>query len=779
MDMPWFLRFLRFLYHRLAPAEGGLSLVALSAAVAALAGAVTQARWTPNAPRMYGAGLLAAWLGAWLAKKATTAWRIWAAVGLTSGVGLVFCVLTAARAWPPATVLLPNLRWGLAWLAGRETRLVGIPLDLWLGEHLGDWAEMFQKWWLEVSAGHKAPSPEPFAFFLLLAVWAAAAWAGWMTYRRRHALVALTPAGVLLAANVFYSFMGAQWLLLYMAGLALLALNLRQYTLQRDWDQRRIDYSSEIRLEAYLYGAILTLAIVAFMFLMPNIDVHAISRTLWQIVSRPANVAETKVETIFPALDRPRPLPDARVTGLAGGLPRSHLLGGGPELAKRLVMHVRVSGDDASITPTNYHWRSLTYTDYNGRGWENPAPLAIERFQPGEVWRQTPLRQRRPLRQVVAFIQPNPGWLFAAGEPLSVDQPYAAHLRGPDDAIGLELHARDYLAISYLPDISADQLRAAPASAPGDMTPYLTLPATVPARVQQLARQITAETTTSFDQALALETYLRVLPYSLDVPAPPANIDVADFFLFDLQRGYCDYFATAFVVMAHSIGLPARLAIGYAAGSYDAASGQFTVTEADAHSWPEVYFPGVGWIPFEPTPSQPTFTYQAAAPATEISQEVVANELAGLQRRAWLAEVRRWGLPLLSLLALASLSLPLRREWRLRRQAANPWQLAYLRLETWGQRWGVLPAPWFTAGEYAARWQDWLTRQPDSDLLAQQIGDLCRGLEHRAYAPPTSQPSPSAAGEQWRALRGQLWRLRWRRLFSVRLSPRAKKRRDF
>ena len=79
---------------------------------------------------------------------------------------------------------------------------------------------------------------------------------------------------------------------------------------------------------------------------------------------------------------------------------------------------------------------------------------------------------------------------------------------------------------------------------------YLQLPDDLPARVRNLAFEITVNQTNPYDQAAAIETYLRQYPYTLDVPAPPAGRDQADFFLFDLQQGYCDYYATTMVVLA-------------------------------------------------------------------------------------------------------------------------------------------------------------------------------------------------------------------------------------
>ncbi|HJQ13994.1 MAG TPA: transglutaminase-like domain-containing protein, partial [Anaerolineales bacterium] len=131
------------------------------------------------------------------------------------------------------------------------------------------------------------------------------------------------------------------------------------------------------------------------------------------------------------------------------------------------------------------------------------------------------------------------------------------------------------------------------------------LPGSLPERVRQLAGEITKEKSTAYDKAKAIEAYLRAYPYDLEVPVPPEDQDVADYFLFDLKKGYCDYYATAMVVLARASGLPARFVSGYASGSYDAANAEYIVRQMHAHSWAEIYFPEIGWVEFEPTASQP------------------------------------------------------------------------------------------------------------------------------------------------------------------------------
>lgn len=142
-----------------------------------------------------------------------------------------------------------------------------------------------------------------------------------------------------------------------------------------------------------------------------------------------------------------------------------------------------------------------------------------------------------------------------------------------------------------------------------DFSQDLQLPARLPKRVRNLARRLTRRSTTYYGKVKAIQNYLLTSPqltYSkVDTPVTPRGRDYVDYFLFTSHVGYCDNFSTAMVVMLRSIGIPARWAKGFNAGSRTgSANGQsiYTITNTNAHSWPEVYFSGYGWLPFEPTP---------------------------------------------------------------------------------------------------------------------------------------------------------------------------------
>jgi transglutaminase-like putative cysteine protease len=139
---------------------------------------------------------------------------------------------------------------------------------------------------------------------------------------------------------------------------------------------------------------------------------------------------------------------------------------------------------------------------------------------------------------------------------------------------------------------------------------YLSYPATLlPERVKDLAYSITKDKKTLYDKVKAVEEYLRQYPYSLDVPPTPSDRDFVDYFLFDLKKGYCSYYATAMVIMLRTIGIPARYVVGFRMPSAPSSDGKYRITAANAHAWVEVYFDDYGWITFEPTPNYPSLEF--------------------------------------------------------------------------------------------------------------------------------------------------------------------------
>src|SRR5690606_28782097 len=155
---------------------------------------------------------------------------------------------------------------------------------------------------------------------------------------------------------------------------------------------------------------------------------------------------------------------------------------------------------------------------------------------------------------------------------------------------------------------SASQLRSAPAIYPQWVRDlYLYVSPSITQRTHDLARLIVQEAgaVTVYDQAKAIEGWLRQnIRYNETIPLPPRGQDPVDWVLFDLREGYCNYYASAMIMMLRTLDIPARMAAAFAQGTWDADRQQYVVEGRDAHTWVEVYFPGYGWIEFEPTAAQ-------------------------------------------------------------------------------------------------------------------------------------------------------------------------------
>lgn len=280
------------------------------------------------------------------------------------------------------------------------------------------------------------------------------------------------------------------------------------------------------------------------------------------------------------------------------------------------------------------YWRGETKATYTGKGWADrqtrTVPVAAGTDTNFAVPGRTEGIETEKVTQTVSILRKDRlPVLFAAG-PVSrvveLESDNNGGLLGSAEEWELRwrkpARVTTYTVESEVTMLDRKALRAvsnpAPDQASVDLKPYLQLPEKLPARVADLAAEVTATGTNAFDKAALLESYLKTTyPYNNkpDV-SKQVSEDVTDAFLFEIKEGYCDYYSTAFVVMARSVGIPARWVKGYASGVDPSKSdsmrfggviqdpdgpGTYTVRNADAHSWAEVYFEGYGWIPFEPT----------------------------------------------------------------------------------------------------------------------------------------------------------------------------------
>ena len=160
-----------------------------------------------------------------------------------------------------------------------------------------------------------------------------------------------------------------------------------------------------------------------------------------------------------------------------------------------------------------------------------------------------------------------------------------------------------YDGVSVLPKWRPVKARTAGSIYPLEiLDTYLQLPPALDQRIPKLARKITAPAGNPFDKAVAMESYLRDnFTYTLNLKGKPGDDPLAHF-LFETRAGHCEYFASAMAIMLRTLGIPSREVNGFLPGEYNDLAGDYIVRASDAHSWVEAYFPGSGWVTFDPTP---------------------------------------------------------------------------------------------------------------------------------------------------------------------------------
>lgn len=296
--------------------------------------------------------------------------------------------------------------------------------------------------------------------------------------------------------------------------------------------------------------------------------------------------------------------------GLSGmvGFSESVSLGliGNLQKNNQVVMRIKVS---KSKPDRNLRWRGVGLDKFDGNTWENTLRnekvstirenrvFKFEDAKSGNVVEQTVLLE--PLQDIKV--------LFGAPEIIAVDGNFTIVSRDRNEAVTAP---RQFGRISY--KVYSDMSEADEKLLRGDKQPYslekaryLQLPNRLDQRIENLARQIVLENraTNRYDAARAMENYLQTrFGYTLEQRSN--GDDPLAKFLFEVREGHCEYFATALAVMLRTQGIATRLVNGFQAGNYNDAADAYIVTQAQAHSWVEVYFPATdSWITFDPTPA--------------------------------------------------------------------------------------------------------------------------------------------------------------------------------
>ncbi len=652
----------------------------------------------------------------------------------------------------------------------------------------------------------------PFTFFLGLIFWALAVLGAWSIFRQRSAWLAILPAGAALLVNAYFYVAGS--LDLHLAAYLILALlllaRLSLVGHERQWRARRLMVPAEARPEFLRAGLLTALSIVgvawALQWLTPAIPAPQ-AVAAWNSVNGSFSTVRENFERLFNAVRNPSYRADD-FYGDSLSLGRSTSLTDREMFVADIVpVDAQAEGEEATrpAIPRVY-WRMLAYQTYNGF-WALSDQLEFRDVDDTRA-NALPLplyRLRVDVAAVITTTEGSNSRLYVLPQPKSVDRDTSWQVGvtpgGQVDPISvraltmLEGSDRTYRVVSSISVADAPSLRASSREYPSWISAtYLQLPDTVTARTRDLARQIVAEAgaINVYDQAQAITNWLRKnITYDLAIDAPPDGAEPVDHFLFETQRGYCNYYASAEVVLLRSLGIPARMSVGFTQGKIDSKTGLYRVIERNAHAWPEVYFPEYGWVEFEPTASEPALNRPERDPEPPLGASVSpiptppfsplneddladpttdAGSKPAIDVAALLTSTGQvlgivllvvvvvglvgvFALFRLGLIGLDALGLPGRQLMRLFGQSVpGPIAQAYLELERAG-RWLEAPIPAnATPRERAAAIG---VRLPDAQEEARLIAAQYMTEQ---YSRRPEQASGSVAQTAWKRIRGLVWR---------------------
>lgn len=495
--------------------------------------------------------------------------------------------------------------------------------------------------WTEMAFGGEPTADNyMFIFEICFLVWWLTYLGFWTIFRHGYTWRAIIPAGVVLLINTYYAPQSTLAFLIAFAFITLLLLvrtNLAEQQVR--WRAQRTYFSQDISLDFMRTGFTYALLVLLLAWLAPGLGRSPVVRDLIRPVTEQYDALNARMVELYPSLNRQR-----RSTTAAFG--NSLTLGGERTVGDNIIFTVD--------TLQGRYWRAVVYDDFDGRGWQNTAELE-ENFDAATILPVGNWQLRESMTQTITLFSPTGDVVFGApditwtdlpldvrlepvvADPIGDALPVATDAAGTTSAVEFTyirsrrtLEVNDsYSVISRQTAVTERALMAATTSYPQAIRDkYLQLPEDFSPLVANRAQEIIAaafpatgaESITVYEQVKAVERSLRQIPYNDAIPAPSSNQDPIEYFLFELQEGYCDYYATAMATMLRFLGIPARIASGYAEGAYDEESGLFFVTERDAHTWVEVYFPDYGWIEFEPTAGESALVRPSGAEASEFEE---------------------------------------------------------------------------------------------------------------------------------------------------------------
>jgi len=525
----------------------------------------------------------------------------WLCVSLGMGLGPVVAGVMAAPAFR----------------SEYPTELLGLPL--------------IHAWILRIQSGEAFGDSAFVLFVITWLMWVTGAWLSWCVLRWRQPLTGLIPGAAAFATNVLNSLDQNSYTLAFLV-LTFALLLWTNYTASiARAVKARVKLTGDAKWDFWETGLVATAALIVLAIMLPPLS--TVDRTQNMESSLFSGWAQLQQQLNHPDLGNGTGT-GAGTTGFSTDV----VLGGSLTQSKAIVFTYTYAGN----YPGPKYFRGVNDTVTDNGAWTYQSVDLRQRINKGDL---PPFAETYGNMALATFsvnmVSPPGGGngdiLFYPGQLYKADRnTIAGEVSAPPALSGSpQLFTIDRLSsftpprsngnyniTSAFPDVLESALRTAGTDYPMWLQPYMALPATgyrppdVMQRIHALAVSLTAGMTNPYDKAMAIQDYLRggTFRYRLNVTLPPPGVDRLGYFLFQSHEGYCQYFAAAMGDMLRSLGIPTRLVNGFGAGTYDPAQHRYVVRGQDAHTWVESYFPGYGWIPFEPTNDGTYFTIARGTP---------------------------------------------------------------------------------------------------------------------------------------------------------------------
>ena len=501
--------------------------------------------------------------------------------------------LSVALVWLLTVARLPGWALHLVLVA------VGILVTLWQGTVIlpagsgsGSLFSVFSSWGRSGTAFQESDGKVIFGVFLVLLTWFTGYLSAWFVLRRHNAWVAVLLGLIIIIINLI-NLPGNNFIFftLFLVAAALLII-WTNITKQQYLSGQKTKHSGKNLLYLGISFFCIIVMMVSLAWVVPQPRMPELQNAVAADIQLKGSVLDS-VFNVFNAVPSKKLVSTAsQLQGLNFGTSWN-------------------AGDDIRyvvISPQPAYWQVNVYDTYISQSWMSIS--SDEKLQKKKTnWDDNQVISGRAQveYEVIPYIDTDV--VLITGSFVSADMPVMVRKDAEGDITGARSPrvlspGEKYTVRTYVADDSAPALSAAGDNYPDAIKATdLQLPEALPEKIKELSENLTQNAATPYAKVMAVDAYLAGIPYSQDVKALPDGVDAVSDFLFTQKKGFCLHFASAMTVMLRSVGVPARLVVGYLPGDPGPQNGTYILRDRLYHAWTQVYFPGYGWIDFEATPS--------------------------------------------------------------------------------------------------------------------------------------------------------------------------------